>query len=285
MARARRRFSREFKLEAVRQLAVGQQLTQVARELGVDATVLRRWKGQVDVDPASAFPGNGQQRAEEAELVRLRREVAQLRLERDFLKKAAVGSTGQCNAVSKLFARGSKAKGPSWAGVQLQGDGVEIGLAELEKVRSFGKVLAQQSVRVLVGPALPRTLGIAEVDRHVGRDGEGVVVREFHPAVPGQRRHHPPWELGHLSNQSIDDLVGRLAVDTYQHDKPRAPLHQRREVSIPGAREQVTLPVAGDGAVCHGRWPLADRHRVDDPGSLLPVGGRGLAASHGALAA
>jgi len=89
MARARRQFSREFKLEAVRQLAAGRQLTQVARELGVDATVLRRWKVQVDLDPASVFPGNGQQRAEEAELVRLRREVAQLRLERDFLKKAA----------------------------------------------------------------------------------------------------------------------------------------------------------------------------------------------------
>ena len=89
MARARRRFSREFKLEAVRQLVASRQLTQVARELGVDPTVLRRWKDQVTVDPASAFPGHGQQRAEEAELVRLRREVAQLRLERDFLKKAA----------------------------------------------------------------------------------------------------------------------------------------------------------------------------------------------------
>ena len=89
MARARRRFSREFKLEAVRQLVAGRQLTQVARELGVDPTVLRRWKDQVNVDPASACPGNGQPRADEAELVRLRREVAQLRLERDFLKKAA----------------------------------------------------------------------------------------------------------------------------------------------------------------------------------------------------
>lgn len=89
MARARRRYSREFKLEAVRQLAAGRQLTQVGRELGVDPTVLRRWKGQVDLDPATAFPGNGQPRAEEAELSRLRKEVAQLRLERDFLKRAA----------------------------------------------------------------------------------------------------------------------------------------------------------------------------------------------------
>jgi transposase len=89
MTRARRKFSKEFKHEAVRQLTAGRQLTQVARELGVDPTVLRRWQEQVKVDPASAFPGNGQQRAEEAELVRLHREVVQLRAERDFLKKAA----------------------------------------------------------------------------------------------------------------------------------------------------------------------------------------------------
>lgn len=89
MAKARRRFRREFKLEAVRQLGAGRQRTQVARELGVDPTVLRRWKEQVEIDPATAFPGNGQMRGEEAELVRLRAEVARLRLERDFLKKAA----------------------------------------------------------------------------------------------------------------------------------------------------------------------------------------------------
>lgn len=89
MGRARRKFSREFKFEAVKQLLGGRQLTAVARELGVDPTVLRRWKEQVDIAPESSFPGNGQQRAEEKEIVRLRRELAQVRLERDFLKKAA----------------------------------------------------------------------------------------------------------------------------------------------------------------------------------------------------
>ena len=85
----RRRFSWEFKLEAVRQLQQGRQLVDVGRELGVDPTVLRRWQTQVGVDAATAFPGHGRQRTEEAELQRLRKEVAQLRLERDFLKKAA----------------------------------------------------------------------------------------------------------------------------------------------------------------------------------------------------
>ena len=87
--KARRKFSREFKLEAVRQLVKGRQLAQVARELGVDAQVLRRWKDQVAVDARTAFPGHGRVRGEDAEVQRLRHEVAQLRAERDFLKKTA----------------------------------------------------------------------------------------------------------------------------------------------------------------------------------------------------
>ena len=41
------------------------------------------------VDPVHAFPGEGQQKPEQAELTRLRREVAKLKMERDILKKAA----------------------------------------------------------------------------------------------------------------------------------------------------------------------------------------------------
>ena len=59
MKQTRRRFSKEFKLEVVRQLASGRRLAEVARELGVDAQVIRRWQGQVKVDPVTAFPGNG----------------------------------------------------------------------------------------------------------------------------------------------------------------------------------------------------------------------------------
>jgi transposase len=89
MKEIRRRFSREFKLEAVRQLETGSRLADVARALGVNATVLRRWQGQVTVDPATAFPGNGRVARAEDELQRLRKEVVQLRAERDFLKKVA----------------------------------------------------------------------------------------------------------------------------------------------------------------------------------------------------
>jgi transposase len=89
MKQTRRRFSKEFKLEVVRQLASGRRQADVARELGVNAQVIRRWQGQVKIDPGTAFPGNGRRAREEDELQRLRQEVVQLRAERDFLKKAA----------------------------------------------------------------------------------------------------------------------------------------------------------------------------------------------------
>ena len=90
MATQRRRFSREFKVEAVRLvLERGVSATQAARDLGIHINVLRNWVREQRADPAHAFPGNGQQKPEDAEVTQLRREVARLKMERDILKKAA----------------------------------------------------------------------------------------------------------------------------------------------------------------------------------------------------
>ena len=94
MAEPKRKFTTEFKLEAVRLAASGEQpLAQVARELSVGANLLRNWRRQVEGrvgHPASdVFPGNGRLPSQEEELRRLRREVETLRQERDFLKKTA----------------------------------------------------------------------------------------------------------------------------------------------------------------------------------------------------
>ena len=85
----RRRFSRAFKVEAVRQLEAGQRLAEVARQLEVNVTVLRRWKDQLAAEPEMAFPGNGRRRPAEDEVEQLRKDLAQVRAERDFLKKTA----------------------------------------------------------------------------------------------------------------------------------------------------------------------------------------------------
>ena len=94
MPAQRRQFTREFKLEAVRLATSGEKsVAQVARELGIRASMLRDWKRQVENRPGLAagdlFPGHGRMASQEEELRRLRREVETLRQERDFLKKTA----------------------------------------------------------------------------------------------------------------------------------------------------------------------------------------------------
>ena len=92
---SRRKFSREFKIEAVRLVTDrGVAVAQAARDLDVAESVLRRWMRELTATPAAAFPGNGQMRADLAEIVALEKEVARLRAERDILKRAAADSTG-----------------------------------------------------------------------------------------------------------------------------------------------------------------------------------------------
>jgi transposase len=86
----RRTFSREFKLEAVRLVNErGVAVTQAARDLGLHENVLRKWVRELVADPQQAFPGQGHMKPEQAEIERLKKEVAKLKMERDILKKAA----------------------------------------------------------------------------------------------------------------------------------------------------------------------------------------------------
>lgn len=57
--------------------------------MDVHESVLRKWVLELQDEPQDAFPGNGKQRAWDAEIARLRKEVAKLKMERDILKKAA----------------------------------------------------------------------------------------------------------------------------------------------------------------------------------------------------
>ena len=86
----RRKFTREFKLEAVRLIKDrGVSYAQASQDLGVHPTQLRGWVKRFAEDPQQAFPGQGQMKAEQLEIAQLKREVAKLRAERDILKKAA----------------------------------------------------------------------------------------------------------------------------------------------------------------------------------------------------
>ncbi len=92
----RRKYDREFKIEAVRLYEFERQidgsdygttLRAIEQELGITPYLLAKWVQEFRQGETQAFPGKGRLPAEEAELKRLRRENEVLRQERDILKK------------------------------------------------------------------------------------------------------------------------------------------------------------------------------------------------------
>ena len=84
----RKRYTQEFKTEAV-QLAEqsDKPLSQIAQDLGINANMLGRWRQEFREGKKTAFPGQGHPRDEE--IARLKKELRQVKQERDFLKEAA----------------------------------------------------------------------------------------------------------------------------------------------------------------------------------------------------
>src|SRR5882672_6268991 len=94
--RVRRSFTDDFKAGAVRLvLDEGKTVMQVARDLDLTASALRQWVERARADRSKGKTGLTSE--ERAELARLRKEVRELRMQRDILKKAAVRSTGRRN--------------------------------------------------------------------------------------------------------------------------------------------------------------------------------------------
>ena len=89
MAIRRRRFDKQFKLDALKMVNESDRsLSSIARDLGLHPNVLYRWRDEFEADAGEAFPGKGKLKPEDEELRKLRREVETLREERDILKKA-----------------------------------------------------------------------------------------------------------------------------------------------------------------------------------------------------
>ena len=91
MEGTRRQYSEEFKKDAVgHSLTSEKTVEEVAQDLGIAHSNLRRWRAQYSKNGELAFPGKGKQRLtpQEEEIRRLKKELDEVRQERDILKKA-----------------------------------------------------------------------------------------------------------------------------------------------------------------------------------------------------
>jgi transposase len=87
MSETRRKYTEEFKIEAVRLFETSSKSgREIERDLGIGKGVLYRWKRELQDENLRAFPGHGNPRDEE--LYRLRKELAEVSEERDILRKA-----------------------------------------------------------------------------------------------------------------------------------------------------------------------------------------------------
>ena len=87
----RRNYSEEFKKDAVQHSLTSEKtVVEVAQDLGIAHSNLNRWRVQYRKNGELAFPGNGKQRItpQEEEIRRLKKELYEVRQERDILKKA-----------------------------------------------------------------------------------------------------------------------------------------------------------------------------------------------------
>lgn len=85
---SKRKFDKEFKINAVKLVKSGLTIAKVSHDLGIGLSTLQRWVREIDAHGLGAFPGSGQLRPEDEQVRQLQRENDILRRERDILKKA-----------------------------------------------------------------------------------------------------------------------------------------------------------------------------------------------------
>ena len=87
MSAKRRRFSKAFKRQVIREVEAGKSMGQAAREHELHPNLIRTWRHQVATYAEQAFAGNGNRYSEEAKIAELERLIGQLSIENAFLKK------------------------------------------------------------------------------------------------------------------------------------------------------------------------------------------------------
>jgi transposase len=84
----RKKFNRDFKVETVRLSYERDNISELSKELGIRPSLIYRWRSEFSSTAENSFPGNGRRIEPEDELQKLRRELNEVKMERDILKKA-----------------------------------------------------------------------------------------------------------------------------------------------------------------------------------------------------
>lgn len=88
MGLKRRRFTREMKVQVLREIEAGKSIGQAARQYQVHPTLINRWQKEHRQYGERAFAGSGKIYQDEARIAELERMIGQLTMENALLKKA-----------------------------------------------------------------------------------------------------------------------------------------------------------------------------------------------------
>jgi len=88
--KTRRKFDRAFKLKVIELSYQRENIKELAHEMKLRPELIYRWRSEFAALEGKSFPGNGNKKMteEESEIARLRKELSDIRMERDILKKA-----------------------------------------------------------------------------------------------------------------------------------------------------------------------------------------------------
>ena len=124
------------------------------------------------------------------------------------------------------------------------------------------EVLAQRSVGVLVGAALPRTASIAGIQRSTGGGGDVEVPRRLTALIPGDGLQQASGQAGQFTAQAVAQMKRVRTRQMDEFDEARVPLHQRADRrAVLRTDDHVAFPMSGLGAVLRSeRVPVHAKH-------------------------
>src|SRR5664280_1914629 len=200
-----------------------------------------------------------------------------------FVRCWSAASTDRRNTDVKSLRWGFELQGLAWPFIELTRHFVQIGLRVRRQVGSLRKVLSQQTIGVLVGPALPRTLRIAEVNVDIGRQRKSSMIRKLLAPVPGQRLIQLTRQHFRLLDERGNNRLGVLIGYLHQHHVTGMTFDQGRDVAVPRPGQEIALPMTRHRPIFNRCRSLTDRDEILDLSPSIAIETRPLRSTNRAL--